>query len=78
MGTLIVRNIDDQTVRLLKERAQRHGRSMEAEHREILRDALAEDRHEAAKAGLAAVRAALSGRPHAPSEVLLRESREER
>lgn len=78
MGTLIVRNIDDQTVRLLKERAQRHGRSMEAEHREILRDALASNRHDTAKAGLAAIRAALSGRSHTLSEILLREGREER
>jgi plasmid stability protein len=40
---LIVRNIDDGLVVALKRRATRHGRSAEAEHREILRDALRGD-----------------------------------
>ena len=40
---LIVRNLDDGLVRALKRRAARHGRSAEAEHREILRAALRED-----------------------------------
>jgi antitoxin FitA len=40
---LIVRNVDDGLVRALKRRASRHGRSAEAEHREILRDALRGD-----------------------------------
>lgn len=40
MAQLIVRNIDDELVRLLKIRAAHHGRSAEAEHREILREAL--------------------------------------
>lgn len=40
MGQLIVRNIEDEIVRALKERAGRHGRSAESEHREILREAL--------------------------------------
>ena len=40
MAQLIVRNIDASTVRALKLRAARHGRSAEAEHREILRAAL--------------------------------------
>lgn len=37
---LIVRNLDEEVVRELKLRAARHGRSAEAEHREILRQAL--------------------------------------
>ena len=37
---LIVRNLDEEVVRELKLRAARHGRSAEAEHREILREAL--------------------------------------
>jgi plasmid stability protein len=37
---LIVRNLDAAVVRELKRRAARHGRSAEAEHREILRQAL--------------------------------------
>lgn len=40
MAQLIVRNIDQDIVDLLKRRAATHGRSAEAEHREILRDAL--------------------------------------
>jgi plasmid stability protein len=40
MAQLIVRNIDEELVRLLKLRAAERGRSAEAEHREILREAL--------------------------------------
>jgi plasmid stability protein len=40
MAQLIVRNIDKEIVDLLRARAARHGRSSEAEHREILREAL--------------------------------------
>lgn len=41
MGQLIVRNIEDDLVLALKRRAASRGRSAEAEHREILREALA-------------------------------------
>ena len=37
---LIVRNIDEELALALKQRAAAHGRSAEAEHREILRSAL--------------------------------------
>jgi plasmid stability protein len=40
MAQLIVRNLDDELVRALKLRAARKGRAAEAEHREILREAL--------------------------------------
>lgn len=40
MAQLIVRDIENEVVDALKERAGRHGRSAEAEHREILREAL--------------------------------------
>lgn len=40
MGQLIVRNVDDGLIRRLKMRAAGNRRSAEAEHREILRDAL--------------------------------------
>lgn len=40
MAQLIVRKIEDDLVRALKLRAARHGRSAEAEHREILRETL--------------------------------------
>ena len=42
MGQLTVRNVSAQIVRALKQRARGHGRSAEAEHREILREALLE------------------------------------
>jgi plasmid stability protein len=41
MANLLVRNIDDDLVFRLKARAAAHGRSAEAEHRDILRHALA-------------------------------------
>ena len=42
---LIVRKLDVEVVTRLRRRAAEHGRSMEAEHREILRDALAVPTH---------------------------------
>lgn len=42
MAQLIVRNLEDEIVRLLKIRAARHNRSAEEEHREILRQVLLE------------------------------------
>jgi antitoxin FitA len=42
MGSLIVRGLDDELIARLKDRASQHGRSTEAEHREILRRALVE------------------------------------
>lgn len=43
MAQLIVRNIHDDLVSALKERAGRHGHSAEEEHRRILREALMVD-----------------------------------
>lgn len=40
MAQLTVPNVDDQIVEALKKRAAEHGRSAEAEHREVLRAAL--------------------------------------
>jgi len=44
VAQLIVRNLEDAVVRALQERAAGKGRSTEAEHREILREALAKVR----------------------------------
>jgi plasmid stability protein len=44
MADLLVRGVDEALVRALKERAGAHGRSAEAEHREILVAALARPR----------------------------------
>lgn len=43
MSTLTVRKIDERLKQALRERAARHGRSMEAEVRAILDDALRSD-----------------------------------
>jgi plasmid stability protein len=40
MARLLVRDLDDEIVRLLKQQAASHGRSAEAEHRAILEQAL--------------------------------------
>ena len=40
MGSLVVRNLDDELINRLKERAKQAGRSAEAEHRTILEEAL--------------------------------------
>jgi plasmid stability protein len=44
MAQLIVRNLEDEVVKRLKRRASESGRSVEAEHREILREALLKQR----------------------------------
>ena len=43
MAQLIVRNIEENVKTRLRQRALRHGRSMEAEIRDILRNAVAND-----------------------------------
>ena len=83
MVSLHVRNLDEEIVTRLKERAARHGRSAEAEHREILKAALQWDPApevdlEDWKRRARAFRDSLKGRYHTPSEILLRESRDER
>jgi plasmid stability protein len=59
-------------------RAARHNRSAEAEHREILRQALSGEPKEALAEIAAQLRALTRGRTHTPSEQLQRESRDER
>ncbi len=78
MANLHVRNVDDEIVQRLKQRAQRSGRSAEAEHREILREALSGEKTLTWDEMAAELRQLTSGRKHTPSEVLLRESRDER
>jgi plasmid stability protein len=50
MAQILVRNLEDRLKGRLQRRARRHGHSMEAEAREILRNALKEE--EAPKRGL--------------------------
>jgi plasmid stability protein len=81
MASLTVRNLDEALIRLLRVRAAENGRSAEAEHREILREALegakAPTRAEAAKR-LAALQEELRGRKFDSSAADLRESRRSR
>ncbi|WP_245190971.1 FitA-like ribbon-helix-helix domain-containing protein [Jannaschia formosa] len=75
---LQVRNFDDALIARLKARAARHGRSAEAEHREILRQVLSAEA-EPGFADLAArLREMTAGRDGTPSETLLREGRDAR
>ena len=76
--SLRVHNLDDDLIRRLKRRAALHGRSMEAEHREILRQALASEIEPSFMDLAAELRALTKGRRHTPSEELLREGRDER
>jgi antitoxin FitA len=78
MGSLLVRNLDDDLIAKLKLRAARNQRSAEAEHREILQNALAGEPRGSFKEIAAKLRAMTAGRRHTPSEQLLREGRDER
>lgn len=55
MSSLIVRSVDDAIVQSLKERAARHGRSMEAEHRALLAEVLLQPRRRSLAEVLAAM-----------------------
>ena len=54
---LVVRNIEPSVAQALKEAAARHGRSADAEHREILRAALTRPARRSFKDVLAAMQA---------------------
>jgi plasmid stability protein len=79
MATLTVRNLDDAVVRRLRIRAAEHGRSAEAEHREILRTVLTDaeptpTRQQVAER-LADFRRCTAGRGAPASAALLEETR---
>jgi plasmid stability protein len=77
-GNLHVRNVDDELIARLKRRAARYGRSTEAEHREILRQALAGEVEPSFETLAADLRKLTRRRKQTPSEILLREGRKER
>jgi plasmid stability protein len=77
-GTLIVRNLDDDLIARLKRRAAFHGRSMEAEHREILRLTLAGEMEGSFEELAAELRRLTAGRKFTPSEDLIRKDRDSR
>ena len=73
-----IRNLEEDTVRKLKTRAARNGRSAEAEYRAILTAAAQEDADFDWIKVSDEIRSRSSGRVHTPSEILVRESRDER
>jgi len=77
-GNLHVRNLDDDLIARLKRRAARHGRSTEAEHREILRHALVAEAEPSFETLAAELRKLTKRRKQTPSEVLLRQGRNAR
>jgi plasmid stability protein len=77
-GNLYVRNLDDALIAKLKRRAARNGRSTEAEHSEILLQALAGDVEPSFDELAAELRISTKRRKQTPSDVLLREGRDER
>ena len=78
MASLSVRNLDDDLVARLKRRAARHGRSAEAEVRDILRRTLSGEAEADFDDLAAELRARTAGRQHTLAEDLLREGRDER
>lgn len=81
MASLHVRNLDPTLVEKLRSRAAHNGRSVEAEHRAILKEVLqtpsVAERREAFLELAVHARALTRGIPQTPSEVLQRESRDE-
>lgn len=78
MASLHVRNVDDEIIRRLKERAAKHNRSAESEHRAILEAALPETSEKTFDEMAAELRARLAGKHHTPAEILIRADRDSR
>jgi plasmid stability protein len=78
MGQALIRNLDEDLLDDYREAAKANHRSLEAELREALRRArpLSPQRVKTVLAKLAKVREASANRPQTPSEVLLRELRD--
>ena len=75
MGQVIVRNLDDETIRALKARAAMHGNSLEQELRGILAKAARPGPKE--RLALAdEIRAMAPGKRQSDSTALMREDRE--
>lgn len=74
MAQLLIRDVDPKVVGRLKDRARKHGRSLEAELRGILEAAAQTDIIDA-RALAARIRRRLSGRAHSDSASLVSEDR---
>jgi antitoxin FitA len=81
MGDIVLRNLDEALKQSLRERAARHGRSMSAELREIVRTALSQadaDPNAGFKKLAARLRKRSGSRKQTPAWILQREGRDER
>lgn len=74
MAKVLIRNLDERTVAILKERAARNDRSLQAELQNIVERAAATDVLEG-RALAARIRRKLSGRKHSDSAALIAEDR---
>jgi plasmid stability protein len=77
MGQVLIRGVDEAVIQSLKARAAEHGRSLEAELRQVLTDAARKPRA-ALAAELAEIRALTPKGPRILAEDLVREGRDER
>jgi len=76
MGQVLVRGLDDTVIERLRQRAESHHRSLEAELREIL-ELVSRQVDVATARDLAdRIRSRIGGRPHGDSAELIREDRE--
>ena len=76
MANVTIRNLDDEVMARVRERAERHHRSVEAELRHIIGAAVCPVDIEAFKAAAAAIRARTADRPQTDSTLLIREDRD--
>lgn len=77
MANLTVRNLDDEIARELKKRARTHNRSLEAELRQILTEAVRAPSRDAELRALAKrIKATTRGVPQTDSTSLVREDRD--
>ena len=74
MAQVLIRNLDDSTVKTLKQRAKRHGRSLSAEVRTILQETVTAS--DAWRLQVERVRSLFEGRQFSDSSDLVREDRE--
>ncbi len=79
MATVLIRQLDDQVIKRLEQRAAGNNRSLESEVRHILEQAAGDDMEEKTRAFRELsrrMRKLTSGRPHTPSHILIREDRD--
>ena len=77
MANVLVRNLDDEVLQRLKAAAKAHGRSLQAEIHEVLRNASARRQAETRRLSAQWLKR-LRGRPQSDSAALIREERDTR